>query len=396
MLSGIVGKPNSGKSTFFSAATMVDAETGNRPFVTIKPNHGVGHVIAENPGPENGKAPQPMNYKFENGKSYIPVKLLDVAGLVEGAWQGKGLGNQFLNDLIQADVLIHVLDASGSTDAEGNHVGAGSHDPSKDVLFLEREIDYWIKSILVKNWQKISKQATVTKKVAEVLALQLAGLGMTEEDIKGVLRSENFSLSPDEWHEDEILRFSSMIRAKSKPLLIAANKMDLPASRENLDRLRHEFPEKIFVECCAEAELALRKADRAGAIKYLPGEKAFEVLKELSEKQAKALDFINATVLEKFGGTGVQDCLNKAVFELLDMIAVYPVQDQNKWVSGKGHCLPDAYLLKRGSKPKDLATKIHTDFGPKYIGAIDCKTGLKLGEDAELKHNDVVKILLKN
>ena len=201
---------------------------------------------------------------------------------------------------------------------------------------------------------------------------------------------------PDEWNEDEILRFSSKIREKSKPMLIAANKMDLPAARENIDRLRHDFPGKIFVECCAEAELALRKADRVGAIKYLPGAKGFEVLKDLPEKQMKALDFIKATVLEKFGSTGVQDCLSRAVFELLDQIAVYPVQDQNKWVSGKGHCLPDAYLLKRGSKPKDLAIKIHTDFGPKYIGAIDCKTGLKLGEDSELKHNDVVKILLKN
>ncbi|MBI4053559.1 MAG: redox-regulated ATPase YchF [Candidatus Diapherotrites archaeon] len=396
MLSGIVGKPNSGKSTFFCAATMVDAEIGNRPFVTIKPNHGVGYVVSENPGVESHKVPQPVNYKFENGKSYIPVKLLDVAGLVEGAWQGKGLGNQFLNDLIQADALIHVLDASGSTDAEGNAVGAGNHDPAKDVLFLEREMDYWIKSILTKNWQKISKQATVTKKAAEILALQLTGLGITEDDIKEVLKKENFSAVPDEWNEDEILRFSSKIREKSKPMLIAANKMDLPAARENLDRLRHDFPGKIFVECCAEAELALRKADRAGVIKYLPGAKGFEVLKDLPEKQVKALDFIKAAVLEKFGSTGVQDCLNKAVFELLDLIAVYPVQDQNKWVSGKGNCLPDAYLLKRGSKPKDLAIKIHTDFGPKYIGAIDCKTGLKLGEDAELKHNDVVKILLKN
>ncbi|MDP2973832.1 MAG: GTPase, partial [Candidatus Diapherotrites archaeon] len=245
---GIVGKTNTGKTTFFSAASLVDAEIGNRPFVTIKPNQGTGYVTAKCVHPEFGKQCIPQNSKCENGIRLIPATLLDVAGLIEGAWQGKGLGNQFMNDLMQAAALIHVLDCSGTTDAEGNTTKG--HDPANDVRFLEKEIDYWVRGILEKNWAKISKGATASSKPWEPIADQLSGLGMGEAQVKDVFESEHFGPKPSDWNEEEVLRFASAIRQRSKPMLIACNKMDLPQAKENFEKLKKEFPEKIFVPCC--------------------------------------------------------------------------------------------------------------------------------------------------
>ncbi len=391
---GIVGKTNTGKTTFFSAASLVDAEIGNRAFVTIKPNQGTGYVTAKCVHQELGKECQPQNSKCENGVREIPVTLLDVAGLIKGAWQGKGLGNQFMNDLMQASALIHVLDCSGTTDAEGNPTKG--YDPAEDVRFLEREIDYWVKGILEKNWAKISKAATVSGKPWGPVAKQLSGLGMSEEKVKGVFEEGKFSAKPSEWNGQEVLRFASAIRQRSKPMLIACNKMDLPNAKENFEKLREEFPEKIFVPCCAEAELTLRKAAKAGLIDYTPGSKEFNIKGGLDEKQKHALDFIQEHILNVFGSTGVQQAINKTAFELLGLIVVYPVEDANKLASGKGHVLPDAYLLKKGSTAIDLAAAIHSDFVQRFVAAVDCRTKQKLGKEHALKNNDVVKVQLSH
>lgn len=393
---GVVGKPNTGKSTFFAAATLVDAEIGNRPFVTIKPNQGTAYVTAKCVHTEKGRQCEPQNSKCEKGTRLIPIQILDVAGLVPDAWKGKGLGNSFMSDLMQASALIHVLDASGSTDAEGNAVKAGSYNPANDVAFLEKEVSYWILGILKRNWDKISKSISSTGNVAEGLAKQLSGLGVKEDEVKNVILNEIFRQKPKDWSEETILEFSSAIREKSKPLVIAANKCDLESSAENIDKLKSEFPGLVITPTSAESELALRKADKAGVISYIPGSKDFEILKEIPEAQKKALDFIQKKVLDVYGGTGVQQTINKTAFDLLDLVVVYPVQDQAKWISGKGHFLPDTFLVKKGTNPKELAGIIHTDFLEKYISAIDCRTGKKISEDYEIKNNDVIKIVLRN
>lgn len=397
MLIGVVGGTNTGKTTFFCASTLVDAEISNRPFVTIKPNQGTTYVKVKCPHLELGKECNPVNSKCVNGVRLIPIALLDVAGLVPEAHKGKGLGNQFLNDLMQAQALIHVIDASGSVDAEGNPVAKGSYDPGESIKFLEKEIAYWIKGILTKNWAKISKQAALDAKGPyEGLTKNLTGLGINEEEVKEVVKKEGFSLKPDSWSEEEVLEFSEKIRAKSKPIIIAANKIDVEGAEENLKKLQKDFPDYRIFGCSAESELALRKAAKTGIIDYVPGEKEFKLVKEgIPEKQAKALEFIRSNVLEKNEGTGVQEIINKTAFELLDLIAVYPVQDQHKWTSGTGAVLPDAFLVRRGSTAIELAGKIHTDFVDRFIGAIDCRSGQKIGKDHELKDGDVVKIILK-
>ncbi len=392
---GVVGKTNTGKSTFFSGATLVDAEISNRVFTTIKPNQGAAYVTTKCIHSEKGKACQPVNSKCENSIRMIPVQLLDVAGLIKDAHKGRGLGNQFLNDLMQAKGLIHVVDISGKTDAEGNPVT--QHDPAEDIKFLEKEIDYWIKGILTKNWVKIAKTATATKKVVESLGKNLSGLGISEDDVKEVIEKKSFSEKPDEWSEEEILRFSEEIRRKSKPMLIAANKIDVEGAKENYERITKEFSNYIIVPCCAEAELALRKAAKAGIIEYVPGSSEFKILKEdIPEKQKKALEFVRERVLSVWGSTGIQEAINKTAFELLNLIVVYPVEDQNKWTSGKGHFLPDAHLLPKGSNAYGLAVKIHSGFGERFVAAIDCRTGMRLGKEHELKNNDVIKIQLSH
>ncbi len=397
MQMGIVGKTNTGKSTFFSAATLVDAEIGNRAFVTIKPNQGTGYVTSKCPHSEKFEKCDPVNSRCVNGVRLIPVSMLDVAGLIPGAHEGKGLGNRFMNDLMQAKALIHVLDVSGTTDAEGNPARRGDYDIAQDVRFLEEETAWWIKGILEKNWNKVSKQAALDEKGPSAgLAAQLSGLGIGEEDVVSVLKRGGFSDRPDEWGSEEMLRFAGEVRGKGKPVLIAANKIDKEGGKENFDRLVKEFPGHIFVACCAEAELALRRADRAGAIKYVPGKKDFEITGNLGEKQKKGLDFIRENILNVYGGTGVQEAINKTAFDLLGQIVVYPVQDANKWVSGKGNVLPDAYLVRKGSTAIDLAGAVHTDFVKRFIAAVDCRTGQKIGKEHELKDKDVVKIQLSN
>ena len=376
MLVGLVGAPNSGKSTFFKAATMSSVEIANYPFTTIKPNQAVAYVTAPCPCKRLGVECDPQNSKCESGTRMIPVKLLDVAGLVPDAHKGKGMGNQFLNDLSQASGLIHVLDASGKTNSEGK---PDEWDPRKTVEMLEYEIDEWLRGLIEKSSHKVKMTAQAKKVSLErLLAQQLSGLGITEEDIKSATKG----------HGIEEHGFATSLRKASKPIIVAANKADLPEAGEHLQNLKEATP------CSAESELALREADRQGLIKYSPGSGSFDVKGLLSEKQEQALGFIKASVLEKYGSTGVQLCLNRLVFENLRMIVVYPVANITKLSSNKGNVLPDAYLVPNGTTLKELAFMIHTQFGENFIGGLDLSKK-KIGADYELKDGDVVEIMFK-
>jgi len=390
VLVGLVGKTNVGKSTFFNAATLVDVEISNRIFTTIKPNEGVAYVTAPCPCRELGKRCNPKNSKCENGLRMIPVKLLDVAGLVPGAHEGRGLGNQFLDDLRQAHVLIHVLDISGTTDSEGNP--CSGHDPAEDIKFFEEELDYWYANIFKREWNQLAKQSEITHSDFEKQILErFSGLGITKENIhEAIRRADVDPTKPTKWNEDDVFRFARNLREVSKPILIAANKIDLPGADENFRRLKTEK----MIPCCADAELALRKATKAGLIKYVPGSDNFEVLKQLTPEQEKALEKIK-TLLEKYGSTGVQKCLNTAVFELMNYIVVYPVEDETHWADKKGNVLPDAHLVPKGTTARELAYRIHSEIGENFIGAIDARTKRKVGADYELKNGDVIKILTR-
>jgi len=393
MLIGLIGKPNVGKSTFFKAATLAEIEIGNRPFVTIKPNHGVGYVKVECIDKEFKVQCQPNHGVCIEGNRFVPVEIMDVAGLVPGASEGKGLGNQFLDDLRQADVFIHIVDCSGETDVEGKPTK--DYDPCKDIEFLEEELNLWFYNIFNKVWKSFSRKAELENtKFSESVAKQFSGLKVTEEDVKDALRKLNLPEKPTTWKEDQIKLFVSTLRSHSKPMIIAANKSDHPNSANNIKKMKEKFPNYLIYPCSADSELALRQAAKIGLIDYIPGEKDFKIIKELGEKQKQALEKIKSDVLDLYNGTGVQEILNLAVFDFLKYIAIFPA-GAHKLGDSKGHILPDCFLLPPGSTALDFAYFLHTDFGKNFIKAIDARSKKALGKSYELKHRDALEIVTK-
>ncbi len=397
MLIGLIGKTNTGKSTFLKALTLVDVEISNRVFTTIEPNHAVGYVKAKCPAVKVGTPCKPNVGYCKHGIRFIPVELLDVAGLVPGAHMGKGLGLKFLDDLRQADAFIHVIDASGSTNENGEPVACGSYDPAKDVRFLEEEIGYWFFGMLKKNWTKFSKEVEMNKKnITESLVQQFSGLKVTEDQIKKTLDKLGLhGTSPVKWSDSDLCRFAFELRKLSKRMIIAANKIDVPGADKNVERLREEFPNYTIIPCSAESELALKEAEKHDLIKYLPGSRDFEITQpdKLTDKQKKALDFVKRNILEKHGSTGVQECLDKVIFGVMDYIVAYPVANLNKMTDKKGNVLPDALLVPKGTSLKEFAAKIHTAMADKFIGGIDFETKRKLGAEHEVRDGDVIEIL---
>lgn len=377
MMIGIVGKPSSGKSSFFKAATMIDVKISSVPFTTIEPNVGVGYVVVDCAEKEFGLKCKPNHGFCRNGKRLVPIKLVDVAGLVPGSHEGRGLGNKFLDDLRQASALIHVVDASGTTDEEGNPTSG--HDPMRDIEFLEREIDAWMFSVLEKADAKLSK-AKSNSEIIQILSEQLSGLEISKKQVEETLQEFPNPVSTD---------FATALRVRSKPIIIAANKSDLDASQANIEKLSKSV---LAVPTSAEAEIALRKAAEKNLISYTPGEK-FEVGKNLDEKQKRALETIKNKVVDRHGSTGVQDCLNKTVFSSLGYIAVYPVANVNRMSDKDGNVLPDVHLVPKGTTVKELAFRVHTTIGEKLIAGIDARSKRKLAADYELKNNDVVEMV---
>jgi ribosome-binding ATPase YchF (GTP1/OBG family) len=383
---GLAGKPNSGKSTFFNAATLANVEMANHPFTTIDANHGVTHVRVECPCKNLGK---PCG-QCQDGARFVPVEIIDVAGLVPDAHKGRGLGNAFLDNLRQADAIIHVIDASGGTDIEGNPVGIGKHDPVDDIEFLEHEITMWMFGILKRNWDRLSRRIKAENlKLEHVISDQLQGAGVNEHQARVVLSKMKMPDSPTKWTDEEMIALSDALRKESKPLIIAANKMDI-APQELIDRLMSA--DRMVVSTSAAAEYALRMAAKNGMIEYLPGDEEFKVKGELNDAQKAGLDKIKMLLDEK-GGTKIQECINTAVLELLDQIVVYPVEDENKYTDKKDRMLPDAYLLQRGSTPHDLAYMVHTDIGDGFLHAVNAKTKMRIAEKHELEDGDIVKII---
>lgn len=394
MLIGIVGKPNTGKSTFFKAATLAEVAIANYPFTTIKANEGIGFVKTVCPEKELKIKCKPNHGFCLQGSRFVPVKLLDVAGLVPGAHKGKGLGNKFLDDLRQADVLIHVVDASGTTDAEGKKTQ--DYDSCQDVLFLEEEIDKWLYNIINEKWKILVRKIQVeSKKPFEELAIQFSGLKINEEMIKKAMKQVSLNENISKWSQDDLFDFVSELRKISKPIIVAANKIDLASSKENIKKLKEKFPHLLVIPCSAESELALREAAKDKLIDYVPGNEDFKILGNLNEKQTNALEFIKKKILEQWKSAGVQNCLNAAVFDFLKYTVVYPVENENKYTDGKGNVLPDARLMPPGSRALDLAFAIHTDIGNKFIAAIDAKTKKRLSREYKLKDNDIIKIMTK-
>jgi ribosome-binding ATPase YchF (GTP1/OBG family) len=395
MMVGIVGKPNTGKSTFFCAASLAPAEIANYPFTTIKPNRGIGYVRTPCACREFDVKDNPKNSVCLDGVRLIPVELIDCAGLVPGAWQGRGLGNQFLDEIRKADALIHIVDASGGTDAEGRICKPGERDPVEDVRFLEVELTMWFASILKRDWPKIVRGVESEKQdLLQLLEDRLSGLAIRRGQIFEAVHASGLNAEkPNLWSDDDFLKFVDKLRSTSKPTLIAANKVDLACAEGNLERLKK--PGYITVPCCAEAELALRRSAEMKLTDYRPGDCNFKIMNPqgVTQSQSKALETIKERVLTKFGTTGVQDAINMAYFKLLNSIVVYPVEDVEHLSDHEGRVLPDAYIVPYGTTARGLAYRIHTELGDSFIYGVEAHEKKRVGEDYVLKNGDVISIV---
>ncbi|MDB2260929.1 redox-regulated ATPase YchF [Halorubrum ezzemoulense] len=385
----LAGKPNAGKSTFYTAATMADVDVANYPFTTIDANRGVTHVRTRCPCLDRDE--RCGNENCRDGKRYVPIELLDVAGLVPGAHEGKGLGNQFLDELTNADVVLNVVDASGATNAEGEPVEVGSHDPLDDVDFVEEEMDLWLAGIVDRNWESVERKSRSPDFDLEAaLSDMLTGFGATERDVTAVLRGLEYPDDPKAWTDDDREALARAVRRRTKPIVVVANKVDA-APDDAVERIR-EGTDKPVVPATTDGELALRRAADAGVVDYDPGDESFEIVGDVSDDQRAGLDALRES-MTAHDGTGVQSALNAAVYDLLDRITAYPVQDAGKWTDGTGDVLPDAFLLPAGSTPRDLAYAVHSDIGEGYLHAVDARASRRIGEDHELTEGDVVKIV---
>lgn len=388
MLIGIVGKPSAGKSSFLNAITKSNiAKVANYPFTTIDPNIGVGYAYKNCVCKE-------MNVtcgKCINDLRPIPIKIIDVAGLVPGANEGRGRGNQFLSDLGQADLLIHIIDASGSLNEEGEDVEPGSHDPLIDVKFLEEEIEKWIFGILNNGWDKFIRVARTSKApVADIFTDRLSGIKINKSQIRKVLNSNNnFPNSINNWNADLLLDFAREIRKISKPILLVANKIDRASSKDLMVKIKNIYPEVIFTS--ALTEITLQNLDKQEKIKYLPLENKIEIL-NLSEKEKAVVTKIQQEIIDKFDGTGIFTILSKAV-DILGYITVYPVADASHLTDQEGRVLPDVHLVANGTTAKELAGRIHKDLMENFICGIDVRTNKKLGDSYELRDRDIIKIM---
>lgn len=388
---GLLGKANVGKSTFFSAATETSVPIGNYPFTTIEPNIGVTYVRTTCACKHFGITHQhPLCI---NGTRLVPVKIIDVAGLVPGAHEGKGLGNKFLDDARQAEVLIHVVDVAGATDIQGQPVPPGTHNPLEDVEFVENEFDQWFMQILGREWEKLLREITQkTTTLVEGITKRFSGLGIKDYIVSDVIKEMHLETKkPAEWTNSDIFEFVKKIRKKTRPLLVAANKADLCKDLSIIEEMKKK---NHVIACSAESELLLRKASKAGLAKYVPGDASFELINPagLNPQQKQALELVK-TVLSKIHTTGVQQALNYAVFDLLKFITVYPVEDENKLTNKDGVVLPDVRLLPTGSTAKDLAATIHADLAKGFLFAVDAKSKQRISADHVLKDGDVIKIV---
>jgi ribosome-binding ATPase len=393
---GLIGKTNTGKTTFFNAATLATAEISNYPFTTKHPSTGDAHAITICVHKEFDVQDSPKNSRCMDGWRYVPIELVDLPGLIKGAWQGKGLGNQFLTVAAQSDALIHVVDVSGGIDVTGRVTEQGTGDPVADIGDIEEELAMWYLKLLEGNREKISRSINSGVEIVMAITDVLRGVGVRAEHVKMALQKNSMMDGRfDEFNPQKIKGFLRSLRSLSKPTLILANKIDLPSAAKNFKRLRDRYKDVLIIPSSADAELTLRRAESRGLIRYNPGDERFEIVhqEQVNDKQKWALNFIRRDILGEYLRTGVQFAINVAVFKLLSMNTVYPVADIKKLSDKHGNVLPDVYLMESGSTIEDLARTIHTELAKGIMYAIDARDGLHLPRNYILKDRDILSIV---
>ncbi|KAM9991768.1 hypothetical protein ACTFIZ_012441 [Dictyostelium cf. discoideum] len=408
LIIGCIGKPSAGKSSFLNAATDSTAKVGNYPFTTIEPNIGVAYYITECPCKKYDKSSlcSPRYGTCKDGNRNIPVKMLDVAGLVPGASEGKGLGNQFLDDLRHAHVLLHVVDVSGNTNEKGEETTG--YDPINDIQWLKEEIHSWIFNNLWKRWGNIIRKQASTKSPADlILQKKLSGYGtrisVVRQSLENIDLREPINLSV--WTDDDVHKFVNSFLDVRFPTVLALNKVDQSTSDLNISRICSKYPDYSMIPTSALAECFLRKMKSQGFIEYKEGDDNFKTyddctdsekintkLKQSDDKLKSRLEKLRDLVLFRYGSTGIQTAIKEAV-ELKKFIPVYPVKNLKSLSCDKsgGSVLRDCMLVPQGTQVREFAAMLHPDLDKYYLYA-EGITGQRLGENDEITlSNNIIK-----
>ncbi|KAJ3410553.1 hypothetical protein HDV05_003655 [Chytridiales sp. JEL 0842] len=398
ILIACVGKPSAGKSSFLNAISDAAAKVGNYPFTTIKPNHGVAYLTVDCPCKtyEKERLCAPKHGKCDNGTRHVPVKIMDVAGLVPGASTGEGLGNQFLDDLRTADLLIHVVDSSGTTDA-GGKVTVG-YDPINDIDWLRGEIHDWIFNNLDKKWGGIVRRHLAIKpSTAETMQVQFSGYGANLLTVQKALDRSGIKEALENWDKDTIHKVVDAFLDERFPTIIVLNKIDLPDSDKNIDRICRKYDPSKIVLTSALAEMFLRKLAKQGFIRYYEGTDIVDTaedldpsdplkLKPLPPDALPRIEKVRDLVLFRYGSTGVQQALKLAV-STLGLIPVYPVRNINTFGDGgvgagkeKAGVFRDCILVRGGTTVGGVMSMVLGD-AAKWCLYAETVGSVRLGED---------------
>ncbi|RDA82652.1 hypothetical protein CP532_0122 [Ophiocordyceps camponoti-leonardi (nom. inval.)] len=396
-LIGLVGKPSAGKSTTLNSLTDASSKVGpSSPprflyeifcFTTIDPQRAVGYLqidcacarfdLSDRCRPNHGSC--------VSGRRSVPIELLDVAGLVPGAHEGRGLGNRFLDDLRHADALIHVVDASGTVDAEGKPTRG--YDPSVDIAWLRAEIVAWILGNLMQRWPSIRRRHVAVKATAlDTLVAQFSGYGADAGLIGRALDRAAVREPLESWDDGTIRHVVDSFVDEKFPTVVALNKIDHPDADKNIAKIAKAHDPASIVLCSAISEIFLRKMAKQGYIRYVEGSDVVDTkedlieegdpdgggLKELDDKNRTRIENLKDMVLFRFGSTGVVQLLTRAA-DLLGLVPVFPVRNTTTFGSGASDSrfvFRDCVLVNKGSTVADVARKVMGDAPIAYIEGV--------------------------
>ena len=335
----------------------------------------------------------PNHGSCQDGRRSVPIELLDVAGLVPGAHEGKGLGNKFLDDLRHADALVHVVDVSGTTDAEGK--ATRGYDPAQDIVWLRSEIVQWIQGNLMEKWGSIKRRHVAVKATAvETLQAQFSGYGSTASVVARTLDRLDLKEPLEQWSDETISKVVNAFTDEKFPTVFALNKIDHADADKNVSKIAKMQDPNSIVLCSAISEVFLRRLVKQGFIKYIEGGEFVDTredliaagdpngggLKEMDEKLKNRLENLRDMVLYRFGSTGVVQVLSKAA-ELLGLVPVFPVRNITTFSSGTGRVnavFRDCVLVKKNTTVGQVARKFMGDAPLAFVEGIG---GIRVAED---------------
>lgn len=337
---GIVGLPNVGKSTIFSALTNVAAESANYPFTTIEPNIAVVDI----PDDRLTKL-----HTLLNSKKNIPtsLKFVDIAGLVKGASKGEGLGNKFLASIREVDAIAHVLRCF---EGDTTHV-LGAVDPIRDLEIINLELAISDLQILEKRLTKLEK----IKKSGDREAIKEYEIVETISQLLN--ENKNINLKRDFSVNDlDIVKKLNLISIK--PTMYVLNYGSEAVNKEEIDRLKDIIAKKngSFIEIYGLLE---------------------KEIKDLDDNEKKL--FLDEYEIEE---TGLKILIRKA-YSILDLVTFYTAGENET----------RAWSITNNSKAPIAAGKIHSDFEKGFIRAeiIEYKNYILFGSEEAAKNKGVMR-----